>query len=104
MYEWRQPWFKATGVQESKSFSSNYLTDFLIDLDGIGLTVETCEWDEPCTILSCPISIQVREPYTGYFLNRNFNISLISFIYRPVVFQIWSDGIDHQTLHFHMFE
>ena len=70
---------------ESKNFCANYLTKFLIDLNGIWSTVVTYQCDEPHThFLFHLFNIQGREPYLSDFITKKkkkINISLYSDIY-----------------------
>ena len=80
------------GVRESKNFCANYLSKFLIDLNWIWYTIETCWCDEPHihSMLSIEHSSETYLYYKLYDVikKRNFNVGLyseISFILGMVI-------------------
>ena len=76
------------GVQESKN-SSNYLTRFSIDLDGLWSAVETC-WCRlmnPMLSWSRTFNIQGRKPYFFDFVENMINVGLYSDIHWLISFK-----------------
>ena len=85
---WPLPWFKVTGVQESKIFCTNYLTKLSIDLNGIWHTFNTCWYHEPHTHFMSSSQYSRERTLLTWFHKKRCSIALYSDIYKPISFKL----------------